>query len=247
MKNKYQILLPVYNCEKTIERTIESVLNQTFLTEDNYKNVVLTIVNNNCSDSTVSKIQDMGNQIVSKLEYEILNCNIKGIVPALNTGLYNSRYSEFNFVARIDGDDIWYPAKLEKQNEFLINNPDIKVLGTQIRAVHKETYQPTSQQIQRPTEDSEIKQWLFNSANPIAHPSVVFNKEILLKTGGYDDFFPIAEDYVLWLKAARWFNFANLSDTLIDYTVSHNPFYDPKIPQTACQFYKILYKQLGQR
>jgi len=245
MKDRYQIILPVYNCEKTIIRTINSILYQTVLDEETYEDFGLTIIDNNCTDETIEKIINMGHQINSKIEFEILECDIKGIVPALNTGLFNSRFCDYRYVFRQDGDDLWYPNKLEKQINFLKNNKDIKILGTQIRAVNNTTHEPINEQMKRPTNDSEIKQWLFGNMNPLAHPSVVFDKEILLKTGGYDDFFPVAEDYVMWLKASKWFKFANLEDTLVDYTVSHNVNYDPKVVQKACQFYKILYKQLG--
>lgn len=243
MKNTYQILLPVYNCEKTIVRSVNSILEQTFLTKENYEDVALTIVNNNSTDSTLEKILEISPEISKKLEFEILDCNIQGIVPALNTGLLKTRFNNMSHVCRIDGDDKWIPEKMEKQDKFLQINPNIKILGTQIRAVSKDTYESLSEQTKRPTSDPEIKQWLYKGHNPIAHPSVIFSKEILLKAG-YDDLFPVAEDLCLWLKSAMWFEFANLDDILVEYTVSHNPDYNPRVSQFACQIYKAINKGL---
>ena len=55
----------------------------------------------------------------------------------------------------------------------------------------------------------------------------------------------IVEDYYLWLKCMRWYNFANLGEILVDYTISHNPEYNPKIPQYACYNVIQMFRQQG--
>jgi glycosyltransferase involved in cell wall biosynthesis len=142
--------------------------------------------------------------------------------------------SDANLIARLDADDTWHPTKLEKQVEFLEKNPDIHILGTQILRVSPDNFSVLPEQVRYPTEDTDIRRMLFSGNNAIAHPSVVFRPEVILRTGGYDNTYPIAEDYHLWLKAAQWFNFANLEDTFVLYTVSHNPKYNPKTPQLCC-------------
>ena len=86
---------------------------------------------------------------------------------------------------------------------------------------------------------------LLSGNNAIAHPSVVFKKQIFLQAGIYEDNYRFAEDYFLWLKCIRWCKFANLPDIMIDYTVSHNPEYDPKIPQYACYNTIQMFRQQG--
>ena len=86
-----------------------------------------------------------------------------------------------------------------------------------------------------PLKDNAIKSWLLTGKNAIAHPSVIFRKEILLRVGGYDDSYPVAEDHHMWLRCIKWFNFANLSETLVDYTAVHNDEYDPKYPLLASE------------
>ena len=98
---KISVVIPVKNCSDTIEKSISSVLNQTF------KDFEIVVVNNNCTDNTIEKISNFGDKKI-----KIIDCKIPGIVPALNTGIYNS---DSFMIARQDGDDVWYPNKLEKQ------------------------------------------------------------------------------------------------------------------------------------
>lgn len=220
MTKKVSVLIPVKNCELTIEKSINSVLKQSF------QNFEIVLIDNNCTDKTVELAQDL-----AKDKLKVFSCPEPGIVPALNFGLQKI---QTDFIARQDGDDVWYPQKLEEQISFLDNNEDIDICGTQIRLVNSEG-EIIDDSFRYPTNDQEIKSWLLMGKNSIAHPSVVFRKSILLRVGGYDDTYPIAEDHHLWLRCIKWFNFANLPEVLIDYNSNHNPNYDPKYPLLASE------------
>ena len=230
-KHKVSILVPAHNCAKTIERSFLSLAEQTF------KDFEVILVLNNCTDETGLLARKFSNNFKIK----ILSCNIPGIVPTLNTGIF---HCSSELIARQDGDDYWYPTKLEKQLEFLEKNPDVDILGTQIRLVDK-SFNPTNESLVHPIEDLQIKIKLLSGNNAIAHPSVIFNKKIFLQAGIYEDNYRFAEDYFLWLKCIRWHKFANMKETLVDYTVSHNPEYDPRIPQYACHNAIQMFRQQG--
>jgi len=233
---KTAVLLPVYNGARTIERAIKSLLAQT------YRTWRLVLVDNNSTDDTVKIVKQL--METAGLEWTLLVCKPSGIVPALNRGLFEIMGREVDLVARLDADDAWYPHKLEKQVAFMKEHADVYVLGTQITRVDPQNFNPVSQQVKYPTDNIDIRKMLFSGNNAIAHPSVVFRPEVILRTGGYDNTYPIAEDYHLWLKAAGWFNFANLEDILVDYTVTHNPKYNPKCPQLCCVSMRTALEQL---
>tara|TARA_A100001011_G_scaffold392776_1_gene481100 strand:- start:298 stop:1005 length:708 start_codon:yes stop_codon:yes gene_type:complete len=226
MLPKISVIIPVKNCEETIQKSIESVLSQTF------SNFEVIIIDNNCNDSTI--------EIVKKIKdnrIKIVECLSTGIVPALNTGLMKAKGE---FIARQDGDDVWYPKKLETQLEVFNSNPNIDICGTQIRMVSKDG-KILDDNFRYPITDNIIKSWLLTGKNSIAHPSVLFRKSICLRVGGYDDTYPIAEDHHLWLRCVRWFNFINLSEVMVDYMSNHNPEYDSKIPLLASEAqFKVL-------
>mgnify|MGYP003977877929 FL=1 len=224
------ILIPVYNCEKTIARSLSSLVEQT------HKDFEVIIVFNNCTDNS----EKIAKSFQDKLKIKTIQCSEQGIVPALNKGLFSCNTK---LIARQDGDDYWHPTKLEKQVSFLDKNNHIDIVGTQIRLVDS-NFNQISESIFHPIKDDQIKIKLLNGQNAIAHPSVLFRKKIFLRAGIYEDTYKYAEDYYQWLKCIRWYKFANLDEILVDYTVTYNPNYDPKIPISACMnIRKILNQQ----
>jgi len=230
------IVIPVHNCESTIRRSLMSIQNQT------YKDYEVIVVNNNCTDGTISIVKEFKD----KFDLKIVDCEIPGIVPSLNTGI---RHVQGKYIARQDGDDYWYDTKLEKQINFLDSNPDVGVLGTQI------TILDTNGNIQEkgtmgieivyPTMDDDCRRMMIYGENPICHPSVVIREELLRLTGGYEKVFPKAEDLHLWLKLFPHTKFANLEETLVDYTQTFSPDYDARVPLVMSDMYFGLYKMAG--
>lgn len=229
---KIAILMPYYNVSDTIIETLESIYKQT------YKNFVLFAVNNASSDDSYVKILDYTH---GKINTVHLYCDTRGIVPALNTGLFKilSKTDEFDAVARIDGDDIWLPEKLEKQVSFLNDNPNIDVVGTQI-SYFRDDPEDTEEKLAFPTDNLNIIYNLFKNCNVIAHPSVLIRINVYLKVGVYENLYNFAEDYQFWLKAAKFCKFANLSEYLVKYRLRDpNPKYDPSVPTTCRDYYGL--------
>ena len=109
MNNKVSIITPLYNSEKYIAKTIESVQRQT------YTNWEMIIVDDCSTDSTC--------EIVRKLSQN--DERIKLFRQAKNTGAGAARTramqeSTGRFIAYLDADDIWKPRKLEKQVQFMV-------------------------------------------------------------------------------------------------------------------------------
>lgn len=107
-KNKVSVIMPAYNSERFIEKTIKSVLNQS------YKNLELIIVNDYSKDNTeriIKKYKDLDNRI----KYKKLNGN-SGAAKVRNIAI---EMSEGQYIAFLDSDDIWDSNKLEKQLTFM--------------------------------------------------------------------------------------------------------------------------------
>ena len=100
------IILPVYNGEETIKKSIESVLMQT------YKHFELIIINDGSLDNTEKIIEQFDDPRIILINNE----NNKGLIKSLNIGLENSKGG---FISRIDCDDVWVcEDKLEEQLNF---------------------------------------------------------------------------------------------------------------------------------
>lgn len=106
------IITPVYKCEKYIERTINSVLAQT------YPNWEMLLVDDCSPDKSAELICSFA-RLDSRFRYIKLENN-SGAAIARNVGLENARG---RFIAYLDADDIWKPDKLEKQISFMKSKP----------------------------------------------------------------------------------------------------------------------------
>jgi len=207
---KVAVLLPAKEINNDLNRAIASIISQSFFLKNDYE---IFLVDNSQSGDIFKKLE-------RNAKTTILKCSQKGIVPALNTGIFEIlNRKDIKYIARIDSDDEWLPQKLERQFEILLKDPEIKICGTQMRLIKKNenTVLPFENSFY-PTESEGIKRWLYNGANPFCHPSVIYNKEIFKTIGVYDSNYKYAEDIDLWLRAAKYFKFANTSELLINYT-----------------------------
>lgn len=108
MQDKVSIITPSWNSEKYIEKTIESVQNQT------YSNWEMIIVDDCSTDKTVEIVEEIS-KIDSRIKLFRQSVNA-GAAKARNRSLSES---SGRYVAYLDADDIWKPTKLEKQIEFM--------------------------------------------------------------------------------------------------------------------------------
>ena len=103
------VILPVYNDETNIEKSINSILNQT------YKNIELLIYNDGSYDSTQKIISSIDSPLIKIFSN---NKNI-GLTKALN---FLISKSSGEIIARQDSDDISYLDRIEKQVDYLLSN-----------------------------------------------------------------------------------------------------------------------------
>ena len=124
----------------------------------------------------------------------------EGIVDALNNAI---DLSVGGFIARMDADDIMHQDRLSLQSEFLINNKSIGLVSSLVsykgnKEADSRGYQNYVNWINTLKEPEEISRNRFIES-PVAHPSVMFRKELLTFFGCYrKGEFP--EDYELWLR-----------------------------------------------
>lgn len=111
MEDLVSIITPTYNCGNYIEKTIKSVINQT------YKKWEMIIVDD-CSTDNTENIVRKYQQQYPNIIYIILDKN-SGAAVSRNTALKNAKG---RYIAFLDSDDLWMSEKLEKQINFMKNN-----------------------------------------------------------------------------------------------------------------------------
>lgn len=141
----------------------------------------------------------------------------KGFVHSLNDGLKMARGK---YIARMDGDDIALPERLEKEVSFLEAHNEIYVVGGQINLIDGAGKVVSS----RSYPLGGWKLWLFSTIrNPLAHPAVMMRKELVEKGFYYDAGLKMSEDLDLWLRVLNaGYRIANIPDTVLDYRVDND-------------------------
>lgn len=214
------VIIPCYNAEKYVEQAVRSIMDQT------YKNLEIIVVNDFSKDNTATilkKLAEQDNRIIY-LENEK---NLK-LAKTLNKGL---DFCKGDFIVRMDADDISIVDRIQKQTEFLLNNPDIDLVGGNTLVINengdllnfKTNYPLLNQDI--------IRKIPFKVT--FSHPTVMARRSFFQDLRGYREM-EYAEDYDCWIRGMLLGKrFANLQDILLYYRVHHsqmsaNTGYSPK-------------------
>ena len=119
------VIIPVYNGEKTISETLESVLKQT------YNNFEIVIVNDGSTDTTQVILNDYAEQ---DSRIKVISQKNSGVSAARNNGIV---HSEGKYVCFLDADDMYSKTFLEKMYEKITkNNMDICYCGYNLSLIH---------------------------------------------------------------------------------------------------------------
>ncbi|MEO8590274.1 MAG: glycosyltransferase [Flavobacteriales bacterium] len=200
------ILLPFRNAATTLGAAISSITTQSF------REWEMLLVDNASSDESPAIASEWS---LRDPRIRVIGEPAAGIAQALNTGL---KHATAPLIARMDADDIAHPERLARQVAFMAEHPEIGVLGT------RTTFATT-------VEKSSGMAWFVDWQNtilsprehyvkrfvdaPLAHPTVLFRKELIDRFGVYDTG-PLPEDHELWL---RWMHhgvrFAKLPEELL--------------------------------
>ena len=189
--------------------SVESIIKQT------YKNWELLIVD----DSTKSEVIDTLDAFAKKdSRIKIVRKNYKlGFVKSLNVGIQESSGT---YIARMDSDDISKLNRLEKEVAFLEENRDIDIVGSNIEIIDEKSTVIGNRTYK--VEEDKIKRNAF-FRNPLAHPSVMYRRQSIIKLSGYDENYKMAEDYELWLRALKFgMKISTIPEVLLSYRMGND-------------------------
>jgi glycosyltransferase involved in cell wall biosynthesis len=200
------VIIPAYNCEKTIKETIEAVLNQTFT------DLELILINDGSQDNTLDVVSQISDPRIQVFSYPNA-----GVSASRNRGIFHATGEYISF---IDADDLWTADKLETQLKALQENPKAavayswtdwidesgKFLGT---GVHLTI-----------TGDVFSKLLLVDFMG--SGSNALIRKQALIEVGGFETSLVHAEDWDLWLRLAARYHFVAIPSPQILYRKSTN-------------------------
>lgn len=198
---EFSVLIPVYKNDLPgqLLECLDSIKNQSCPPTE-----VLILVDGPIGQELKQVIEDSG---YSSHYFE----KNRGLPHVLNDGI---KLAKFNWIFRMDADDIADPRRFGMQLSYLNDHPDVSLLGGQVREftdslgnLHGIRAVPVSSEKIR-----NFGKW----RNPFNHPTVAFRKDVAIKLGGYDGRAYFFEDHELWMRfIADGQKVANLPDVLV--------------------------------
>lgn len=224
---KVSVILPVYNGERFLKEAIDSILGQTL------QNLELIIINDGSKDGSEKIIKAYTDPRIVYL----INQPNKGLIYTLNRGVEVARGE---YIARMDADDIALPPRLERQVEYLDQNPDVAVVACPVQYIDEQGKLSGSWELDHANIDRGAIRNILPSKNVIAHPTVMARSEVM-KAYPYAAYQPNTEDYDLWLRmAANGLAIAKIQEVLLHYRL-----HTQSVTSTALKGKNIFLKNAG--
>jgi glycosyltransferase involved in cell wall biosynthesis len=192
------IVLPVYNGGRLIGKSIESCLRQT------YQNIEVIVVDDGSKDNTVEVAKSFEDDRIKILCHE----TNRRMCAALNTGFVHSSGAYLTWTS----DDNYYgPTAIEEMVDYLSQHPDIDFVFANQYDVDG-SGQIIGETIPGPFD--KLTEWCCGSA------AFLYRRFVYEKLGGYDEKFPLAQDWDYWWRANRHFKLGHL-DRFLYYVFTH--------------------------
>jgi len=195
------IIIPTYNREHLLGRAIQSVLDQT------YQNFELIIVDDGSTDDTEKLVKSFNSE---KIRY-IRHGENKGPSAARNTGIQSAKG---DYIAFQDSDDEWMPEKLEKQiRAFETASPAVGIVYTgRYRIINnKKEYLPLAGVTPK---DGDVFSSLLKVCF-VCTPVALVKRDCFERAGMFDERFPPFEDWELFLRMSRYYQFKYINEPLV--------------------------------
>jgi hypothetical protein len=199
------VAMSVYNGERFLSEAIESVLAQT------WHDFEFLILDDGSRDSSLEIIQRYA---AADPRIKVIARENRGLVASLNQLLAEAQAP---LVARMDADDICAPTRFERQIAFLAACPDHGVIGSLSYDIDENGEFFPLYTGEHPLTHEEFLQHIEVNGPLLAHPTVMYRRDVVLAAGGYHAAFRHCEDYDLWLRLAHRTKIANLPERLLRY------------------------------
>jgi hypothetical protein len=197
------VIMSVYNGARYLYAAVESILAQDFTDFE------FIIINDGSTDSSGEILERFA---LRDPRIRLISRENRGLVKSLNELVAAARAP---LLARMDADDVSMPQRLSMQYSYMMQNPDIGVLGTNTHDIDENGRLFICEDFY-PNDQAGIEEMLHRHP-PVCHPAVMVQTALVRDCGGYRPAFRHAEDYDLWLRLFRVTNIRNLPERLLLY------------------------------
>ncbi|WP_411686486.1 glycosyltransferase family 2 protein [Acinetobacter pseudolwoffii] len=183
----FSVVIPLYNKELSIQNTILSVLNQS------YQNFEIVVINDGSTDSSVNAVKSISDERIRLIHQEN-----QGVSAARNRGIKEASYE---WIAFLDGDDLWESNHLEEIVKMMKVFPNEKVYVTSFkysdnRFMYKHKRKSSIFRVKDYFKEAIREQLIWTSV-------VVIHSSCFKKIGYFNKKLNRGEDLDLWVRLAR--------------------------------------------
>lgn len=235
------VIMSVYHNDDILylRPAVESILNQSLKDFDffiQYDGPVRKEVDEYLSNLTDNRV---------KIQRRDVN---KGLAQSLNDLLAIVMPMDYQYIARMDADDISELYRFERQMAYLNQHPEVDCVGGAINEID-EKGENREKVTKYPCSPEETRAF-FCKRNPVAHPTVIMRRSLLEKAGCfYPTDFERNEDTMLWYKAYMGgAKIANIPDVVLNFRMTNAMFTQrrngKKFAKSQLEMRKIINKNL---
>ena len=195
---KITAILPTWNRAEWLEKSIQSVLDQTF------GDFELVVVDDASTDSTAEIFERYSGKIRT-----IVFSENRGVSAARNAAISTS---DSEWIAFLDSDDFWHPDKLQKQIAQTKMRPACPLHFTD------EIWIRNGVRVNPKKKHQKKEGWIFQPSLALclmAPSTVILRRELFEVHGLFDENLPVCEDYDLWLRLTAQHPVALLDEKLM--------------------------------
>ncbi len=179
------VVIPCFNCGKTIKRAIDSVIGQTWRPES------LIIVDDASNEETAEVLKNLWT-VYDKSWLRLISLpSNRGPAYARNAG-WNSADQEY--VAFLDADDAWHPQKIEMQCKWMRDHPEVSLTGH--RTVWLKRRETSCAVVDKVTAE-RLSKWRLLLSNRFSMRSVMVRRDVSIR---FDSDMRHMEDYMFLLR-----------------------------------------------
>ena len=199
-KNDFSIVVPLYNKAGYIDKTIRSVLAQT------YPGFEVLIVDDGSTDNSLEIVQSFSDERI-----RIISQKNSGVSNARNTGIKAAKY---DLIALLDGDDWWDERYLEEMMGLIREYPNVSIYSSQFAFFYNGKSYPSVALRKNSAQKTDCFDCLQVGVSlkhlPIHTSSIIFRKDILQQAGLFDERITYFEDHDLFIRISVFSKWAYL-------------------------------------
>ena len=214
MEKNISVLMSVYKNDiaENVRTAVESVANQTLKPKQ-----IVMVVDGPVPESITNVLEELKKEIdiFEVYPYE----KNSGLGIALRNG---TEFCKYEYIARMDSDDISLPDRFEKQMKKFEEDPELSLVASNSQEFI-DTLDNLANVKALPEKHEDIVEFMKGRC-PFVHPTVIMKKDMLLKAGGYEHWH-YAEDYYMWVRMyLAGAKFYNIQENLINFRININTY-----------------------